>query len=167
MEPLRARELITSQQLAALRLGRFFSDTWASRYSKMQDERASEPPPSQTMDTTVYRLGALAWLTATTAQDCAYLAEQLQIAAELFSDSQIECRESTYKQLYDSIETLGLLLRTMRQKFAGTCEQEDVSDLLVLSSAVSEAIHSILVLELASGTAESMTSTASQETSSI
>jgi hypothetical protein len=141
MESSRTRDLTTSQQLANLRLHRFFYGDWARRFSEMQDEKARESSPSQPTDTAVYKLARLGWQLAMQAQSCAYLAESLQLLAEKFSESQIECRELTYNQLCSSIETSRVLLATMLERFEGMSDKEDVTELLALSAALDEAIR--------------------------
>lgn len=142
MASSRTQTLTMLQQLAKLRTGRFFSEDWVRRWSEMQHEQASEESPRQPTDTTVYVLGPLSWQLATIAQCSAYLADSLQVTAEMFAESQIECPESTYNQLCSSLGTLQVLLSTIRGRLDAICEKEDVSELLYISTAIQEVIRS-------------------------
>jgi hypothetical protein len=164
MASSRTRTLTTLQQLASLRTGRFFSEDWVRRWSEMQHEQANEESLCQPMDTAVYKLAALGWQLATTAQCSAYLADSLQLTAEMFAESQIECQESTYNQLCSSIGMLQCLLTTIRGRLDAICEKEDVSELLHISTAVGEVIRSMSAQGPATTTVGYTINTASQET---
>lgn len=116
-------------------------------------------------DTRDGRAEELPWELAMTAQSCAYLAEELQIAAGTSYGRTLTCHDSTYRRLLDSVEIFRALLDDMRQKFKETNVKADLSVIHVLNARLAEEIRCTLVQGSATTTVECMTSTESRETS--
>jgi len=166
MEPLHRQDLITAQQLAALRLHRFYYAASGTTPSTPRDGKATMSDPGAVTDTRDGRVVALAWALAETAQSCAYLAEELQIAAGNSSVQTLTCHEWTYRRLLDSIEIFRALLDTMRAKYRDTNEKGLPSALPVLNARMAEETRSMLAHGSAITTVECMTSSERVETSS-
>jgi hypothetical protein len=127
--------------------------------------RATMSSHGQPTDTEDIGAAALAWEMAMQAQSCAYLAEEAQIWAEKSVDRTLALRESTYRQLLDSIGTFRRLLDTMHRTLHAINEREDEKSISVLNELLAEEIRYMLGLGLATTTVECMTSTGNQETS--
>jgi len=166
MEPSRRQDLITAQQLARLSLHRFYCAASGLKNSTLREGGARMSDAGPAMGTRGGKAGVLAWAIAQTAQSCAYLAGELQVAAEKYSLQTLDCHESTYRQLLDSIAIFQALLDVMRAKYRHLSVEEDFDVLPVLSVRLAEEIRSSLAHGLAITMVECMTSTESQETSS-
>lgn len=158
MEPSQMQVATISRQLARISLNRNSSNNSGIGFSMMQDEKATSSTVEQPGDTRSYMLEASAWDYALTAQSCAYLALELQAFAERLRLSRITCRESTYRQLSDSIATFRRLLEDMSKSYAEYNASEDGHSIPVLSSRVVEAIRSTLAAGEAPTSGESITS---------
>lgn len=158
MEPSQMQVSIISRLLARISLDRNTSSSSATDLSTMQDGKATNSTVDQPGDTRSYMLEASAWEFALTAQSCAYLALELQAFAEKLSRSQITCRESTYRQLSDSIVTFRHLLEDMSKSYAEYNASEEGHYIPVLSSRVVEAIRCTLAAEEAPTSGGSTTS---------
>lgn len=155
-------DLITSQQLAKLRLHRFFSDRQERFLSEMQEGMGIKSSGGQPTDTTARQAITWAWELAHTAQSCAYLAESLQCMAERSASMQIESPEWTFRRLLDSIVTLRALLAVMCAKLELGLKMEDEISLPVLSEHLVAEIRLQLAQGQAITTGAYMTSTKSQ-----
>lgn len=158
MEPSQVQAAIISRQLVRISLNRNPSSNSDTDFSTMRDEMATDSTAEQPMDSRSYMLEASAWEYALTAQSCAYLALELQACAEKLSKSRITCRESTYKQLLDSIVIFRRLLEDMSKSYADFNGNEDGHYIPVLSSHVVAAIRSTLAAEGAPTSGGSTTS---------
>jgi len=159
-----AQALITSQQLARLRLHRFFSDPLGKPLSEMQGGMVRESSVGQPTDTKEMPADTLAWALANTAQCCAYLAASLQCMAEKCANMQIESQESTYKRLLDSIGMLRGLLDAMRRRLDEESSKGHGIGLPVLSDHLAEEIRSLLARDQAITMGVYMTSIKSRKT---
>jgi hypothetical protein len=164
MASSQAQGLTTAQQLASLRLHRFFSTRLATTFSQRSDVEAREFVRGEDTAIRAWSVAPLAWELAISAQSCAYLAESLQLMAEKCAHMQIVCRGSTYNQLYDSLETFLALIDTMLGRLGEQLQQEDVNEIPRLSSQTARVIRLSLVAGRAITTVGSMISTESQET---
>jgi dsDNA-binding SOS-regulon protein len=99
-----------------------------------------------------------------TAQSCASLAESMQIFAERSLTVELECRESTYKQLLDSAAMLRALLDNIRLKLDDNSSEEAVSVFCVLSDHMVEEIRFMLAQDQATTSVGCTTSTERVET---
>lgn len=164
MENSHRPDLTTSQQLANLRLHRFFSDHSERVLSDMRAAMANAANVGQPTATREWPVAALAWELAITAQSSAYLAESLQCMAERSATRQTVLPELTYRQLLGSIETFRDLLDTMRAMLDAALQREEEIELPVLSVPLAAEIRSQLVLGRAITMAAYMISIKSQET---
>lgn len=167
MESSQARALIISQQLANLRLHRVFSRNRAAIIAYERNKEAMMRGLGQPSDTQAWSAVALAWELAIAAQSCAYLAEQLQIISEKLAQLPIVSPESTYSQLFGSVETMQRLLGTMLRSFVEANAKEPVSSLPTFSGTLEEEIRLQLDRDAAIIMAAFTTSIASQEKTSI
>jgi hypothetical protein len=165
MESSQARALITSRQLAPLRLHRFCSEASATRSLERRVELVTKSSHGEPMDTEAIGAATLAWEMAMLAQSCAYLAEEAQIWAQHSVDRKLTSPESTYRQLLDSVGTTRRLLDIMHRTLRAINVREGSSDISVLNAHLAEEIRYMLGLGSAITTVACMTSTERVETS--
>jgi ABC-type cobalamin transport system ATPase subunit len=165
MESSQTQGLITSQQLALLRLHRFCYEGSAMRSLAARVEEVMMSNPGQPMDTEAIGAATLAWEMAMLAQSSAYLAQEAQIWAQKSVDRTLTLQESTYRQLLDSIGTTRRLLDTMHRRLRELNEREGNRDICVLNGLLAEEIRYMLGVGSATTMVGCMTSIGSQGTS--
>jgi len=162
MEPSQMQVLIGSLQLGKLtHPSRHFAKL-ATNFSTMQDEQATNDEVGQPGDMMEWPADRPAWVLAQAAQSCVSLAVAIQSYADILSQSQIRCPESTYRRLCDSADLLVRWLVSMQRSFAeGSVDGYDLY-LLGLSEHMAEAIRSTLEAEAATTSDGSTTKRKSQ-----
>lgn len=158
--------LTIARQLAGLRLHRVGCETSGMQNLRERAEKAMKSSRGAGEDTSDDREAALAWEMARAAQSCASLAAELQILAQIFSERTLALPDSTYKLLFDSTETLRLLLGDMAQKLFVANIREDYGEICALNAALAVVIRCMLDQDSAITTVEYMISTKRAETSS-
>lgn len=156
--------LITSQQLAALRLSAFFSEASGLTPFTRRAPMATEPSLGDGTATEDGSLVGLAWEIATMAQSCAYLAIELQVWAERFCDLESTLPGLTYSQLSASTAMLRALLTHMQEKFSEHNKEEGNVSVSVISGGLAEAILSCWEADNRTITVAVTTRAESQET---
>jgi hypothetical protein len=167
MESLQAQGLIISRQLAKLRSGELGSAK-SDDHSSMRQEPMAISIELGSGSTTSERLRVeLAWEIAETAQSCVYLAEQLQLFAERYLQSQTTFPESICRLQLDSAMTLHALLRTMRRSFAEGIVKESVTRVPRISTGLVGEIRLRLAQDRVTTMDECMINTENQEMTTI
>lgn len=156
--------LITAQQLARLKLTRFFSEGSGLTASMPLGETGMKWRPGAGEGTEVGPVVELAWEIALTAQSCACLAIELQVWAEKYADRGSISADSTYKRLYSSLGILRGLLNNMRTKCKRLNETEGNTYVSVISEPLVEEILSMWAADNLITLVECMTSSERAET---
>jgi hypothetical protein len=167
MESLQAQGLIISQQLAKLRSGELGSVKLGDHSSTKREQMATSTEGGNGSITSERLQAELAWEIAETAQSCVYLAEQLQLFAERYLQSQTTCPESICKLQLDSAMTLHDLLRTMRRSFEDGIVKESVTRVPRISMDLVVEIRLRLAQGRVTTMDECMINTESQEMTTI
>jgi hypothetical protein len=158
MDESSAQALTTAQQLARLKLSRFFSEgsglTPSTRPEGM--ETRSDLGPGEA--TTDGRVVELAWEVAQTAQSCAYLAIELQVWAERYAGREQISADSIYKRLCSSLGIFRGLLHNMQTKYSRINKEEGNTYVCVISEHLVEEILSMWAADNLTMLAECMTS---------
>jgi hypothetical protein len=157
----RALDLTIAQQLARLRIHDVDSRKLAKALLEMRGEQATVSGHGGRWVMRGLPAKALAWELAMAAQSSAYLATELQVLAEKLADSPTTYEDSTYRQLFASVETLRRLLDIMAERFKGQIRGELDPSALVLPERLVGAIRSASDLAPATTTAGSTTNTES------
>lgn len=160
MEPSAERALITSLQQHRLGVENVVYVVRGKGLSQMRLPVASENAPGQPGDTLEWPPEDLPWAVALLAQSSAYLALELQAFAERLSAMPIRCPESTYRRVYDSIETLRVLLDAIAKNYRHTNDNVSEGFIPVLSERLVKEIRSMLAREVVNGSGGSTISTA-------
>jgi hypothetical protein len=119
--------------------------------SQLRFPLASVNDLGQPSDTVEWPPEELPWAVALLAQSSAYLALELQIFAERLSQRPITCPESTYRRLYDSIETLQRLLDVTAKNYKLSNDNGSEGFIPVLSERLVAEIRSMLAQEVVNG----------------
>jgi hypothetical protein len=164
MASSRTHPLTTAQQLANLRTHTIISQKLAKSCSEMQELMAESSSPGAASDTKVLRARGLAWALAMLAQSSAFLASELQLTAETLAESQIECRESTFKLLLALAETSQLLLDDTARRLHDITEGNGAGYVLSSPARLDAVIHSLSELVRAIISAGFTINTKSRET---
>lgn len=160
MEPWSEQQWTTLQAQHRLGVDHLVYAVSGKRLLQMQFPEATVSGVGQPGDTLVWPPEELAWAVATLAQSSAYLALALQAFAERLSTMQIACPESTYRRLYDSIETLGRLLGALHKNFSATNDNGNDGLVPVLSERLVREIRCMLAQEIVNGSGGSTISSA-------
>jgi hypothetical protein len=164
MDRSSARALTTAQQLARLKLSRFFSEGSGLTASTRPDETATSSSRGGGAATGDGPVVALAWEIAQTAQFCAYLAIELQVWAEKYAGRESISADSTYRRLSDSLGIFRGLLNNMQVKFSKLNKEEGNTYVCAISEPLVEAILSMWAADNLTTLVECMTSTERAET---
>lgn len=160
-----AQALTIAQQLARLRLGRFFYEGTGLTNSNELELKGIKSSPGAGGATGGGQAAELAWEVAMTAQYCAYLAIELQVWAQRFVDQRPTSPDSTYRRLSSSAGIFRALLANMHKKFSALNKKEENNEICVISEDLAEAILSMWAQDNLTITVECMTSIESQGTS--
>jgi hypothetical protein len=163
MASSRTHPLTTSQQLARLRMHIVTSQKLGKACSEMQELLAESQGPGGAVATKELRATGLAWAVGMLAQSSAFLAQELQLTAEMLADQRISCPESTYKLLLALAETCRLLLDDTAKRLASITEGDGGGFVLGLPTHTEGVIHSLSELVRAIITAGFTISTESLE----
>jgi hypothetical protein len=155
----------TAQQLARLKLSRFFSEGTGLMPSTRPEGMEIRSDLGSGEATTDGPVVGLAWEVAQTAQSCAYLAVELQVWAEKYADRAPISADSTYRRLSDLIGIFRGLLHSMLGKFSTLNKEEGNRYVCVISERLAEEILSMWAADNLIMLAECMTSNAKAETS--
>jgi hypothetical protein len=160
MESASERQWITLQAQHRLGVSHLVYDVSGKGLLQLQLPVASVNGPLQPMDTVEWPPEELPWAVALLAQSSAYLALELQAFAERLSDTPIRCPESTYRRLYDSIETLRRLVDAIAKSYKLSNDNGSDGFIPVLSERLVGEIRSMLAVELVNGSGGSTINTA-------